>query len=82
MGAFSVRFYPETEKWREEYITAGFVNTAVNCFNLTEGSAGILLARTSTRDLEWRKMGRKELGHNICSPNRKVEQETRAWWRR
>ena len=82
MDAFSVGPYPKTEKWREEYIAVGFVNTVVNCFNSTEGSAGILFVRTSSRNLEWREMGRKELGHDICSPNQKMEQETRAWWRR
>jgi hypothetical protein len=33
---------------------------------------------TSSRDLEWRGIGRKGLGHDICGPSQKMEQETRG----
>jgi len=78
MGAFSVRSHPKTEKWREEYIAVGFVNTAVNCFNSTEGPWGFCLRGYRAEIWNGERWVEKELGHNICSPNQKMEQEARG----
>jgi hypothetical protein len=54
----------------------GFVNTAVNCFNSTEGFVGdSACEQISSRDLEWREMVEKTLDMTSVA-------QTRRWNKR
>lgn len=63
----------------EEYIVVGLVSARCKRFQFDGGArGGSRLRGHRCRDVECREKGRKDLGHDISDPNRKMEEERRG----